>query len=158
MLDFARVAPYRRVRYALAEAEYHQLLDVEALERIRGRGRRGSEGLGRALAHHRPELAHTRSEFERRFIELCEWGGLPIPEFNVKLLGLTVDALWRRQRVVVELDGKAGHGTPAQMARDHERDLRLRAVGFVVLRYAWEQLTRRRGLVLADVRRALELR
>jgi hypothetical protein len=158
LLDFASVASYRRVRYALAQAEYLELIDFDALEEIAGRGRPGSERLRQAIANHRPQLAYTRSEFERRFIELCEWGGLPIPEFNVNVLGLTVDALWREQRVVVELDGKQGHGTPAQIARDHERDLRLRALGFTVLRYVWGQITSRRALVVADVRRALGLR
>ncbi len=155
LLDFASVASFRRVRYALAEADYHRLLRCDAVQDVLGRGRPGSERLARALANHRPELAYTRSEFERRFVELCESGGLPIPEFNVKVLGLTVDALWREQRVVIELDGKQGHGTPAQIARDHERDLRLRAMGFTVLRYAWGQIRRRPALVVADVARAL---
>lgn len=157
LLDFASSASFRRVRYALAEADYQRLLRHDAVKDILGRGRPGSKRLARALASHRPELAYTRSEFERRFVELCEWGGLPIPEFNVKVLGLTVDALWRKERVVIELDGKQGHGTPAQIARDHERDLRLRAMGFTVLRYAWGQINRRRALVVADVRRALGL-
>ena len=91
-------------------------------------------------------------------LELCESAGLPIPEVNVAVGGMTVDALWRDQRVIVELDGKGNHGTPAQIARDHDRDLRLRALGFTVLRYAWEQLMRRPDLVLTDLRRALGLK
>jgi very-short-patch-repair endonuclease len=155
LLDFASIASYRRVRYALAEAEYHELLDLEAIEEVVGRGRPGSDVLIQAVANHQPQLAHTRSEFERRFIELCEWGRLPVPEFNVPLVGLTVDALWREQRVVVELDGRRGHGTAAQIARDRERDLRLRAAGYAVLRYTWGQVAGRRALIVADVRRAL---
>jgi very-short-patch-repair endonuclease len=155
LLDFASIASYRRVRYALAEAEYHELLDLEAIAEVVGRGRPGSDVLVQAVANHQPQLAHTRSEFERRFIELCEWGRLPVPEFNVPLVGLTVDALWREQRVVVELDGRRGHGTAAQIARDRERDLRLRAAGYAVLRYTWGQVTGRAALIVADVRRAL---
>ena len=158
LLDFASVAPLRRVRHALAEADYHRLLHYDAFEETLGRGRPGSEMLRHAVDNHRPELAYTRSEFERRFVELCEWGRLPIPKFNVKVLGLTVDALWRKERVIIELDGKQGHGTLAQIARDHERDLRLRAAGFAVLRYTWGQITRRRELIVADLRRALGLR
>jgi very-short-patch-repair endonuclease len=157
LVDFASVASFGRVRYALAEADYQRLLDYDAVERLLGRGRPGSDMLRRALGKHRPELAYTRSEFERRFIELCEWGSLPIPKFNVKVLGMTVDALWRKERVIIELDGKRGHGTAAQVARDHERDLRLRAAGFTVLRYTWGQITSRRELILADLRRALGL-
>jgi very-short-patch-repair endonuclease len=113
--------------------------------------------LRRALDNHLPELGFTRSEFERRMLELCESARLPIPEVNVPLCGMTVDALWREQRVVVEVDGEGNHGTPAQIARDHERDLRLRVLGFTVLRYAWGQLKRRPDLVAADLRRALGL-
>lgn len=158
LLDFASTASFRRVRHALAEADYHRLLDYEAVEEALGRGRPGSDKLRRAVDNHRPELAYTRSEFERRFVELCECGRLPIPKFNVRVLGCTVDALWRKERVIIELDGKPGHGTPAQIARDHERDLRLRAAGFTVLRYTWGQLKSRRELILADLRRALGLR
>lgn len=157
LLDFASENSFRRVRYALANADYRRLLDVKALERVAGRGRPGSETLRRALDKHLPELGFTRSEFERRMLELCESAALPIPEVNVVVGGMTVDALWRDQRVIVELDGKDNHGTPAQIARDHDRDLRLRALGFTVLRYAWEQLKRRPDLVLADLRRALGL-
>ncbi len=157
LLDFASVNSFRRVRYALANADYRRLLDVEAVESIAGRGRPGSDTLRRALAKHLPELGFTRSEFERRMLELCESAGLPIPEVNVVVGGMTVDAVWRDQRVIVELDGKGNHSSVAQIARDHDRDLRLRALGFTVLRYAWEQLKRRPDLVLTDLRLALGL-
>jgi hypothetical protein len=157
LLDFASVNSCRRVRYALANADYRRLLDVEVVRGAAGRGRPGSDVLRRALDKHLPELGLTRSEFERRMLELCESSGLPMPEVNVVVGGMTVDALWRDQRLIVELDGKGNHGTPAQIARDHDRDLRLRALGFTVLRYAWEQLKRRPDLILADLRRALGL-
>jgi predicted transcriptional regulator of viral defense system len=157
LLDFASVNSLRRVRYALANADYRRLLDVEAMQSAAGRGRPGSDVLRRALDKHLPELAFTRSEFERRMLDLCESAGLPVPEVNAVVGGMRVDALWRDQRVIVELDGEGNHGTPAQIARDHGRDLRLRALGFTVLRYAWGQLKRRPDLVAADLRRALGL-
>jgi very-short-patch-repair endonuclease len=57
--------------------------------------------------------------------------------------------------VIVEVDGGEGHGTLAQTRRDRERDLRLRAAGFVVLRYSGLQVTGDRPAVAADIRRAL---
>ena len=157
LLDFSADASPGEVRRALAEADYRRLVDVVALEGMRGNGRTGSLRLRHALALHLPELARTRSELERRFLELCESAGLPMPELNVTICGLMVDALWHEERVIVELDGEGAHGTPAQIARDRERDLRLRAAGFTVLRYTWRQITRTPGLVLADLRRALRL-
>ena len=47
------------------------------------------------IERHEPQLAHTRSEFERRLIRLCEGHGLPIPTFNVWLHGFLADAVWR---------------------------------------------------------------
>jgi hypothetical protein len=157
LIDFASEAPPGRLKRVLAEADYRRLLDAVALQRLAGRGRPGSGALRQALEAHRPDLARTRSELEQRFVELCIRGHIPPPELNVTVRGLMVDALWRDQRLIVELDGRAAHGTQAQLARDHERDLRLRAAGFRVLRYSWRQVTRAPALVLADLRRELRL-
>lgn len=120
-----------------------------------GRGNPGSARLRRALAHHQPRLADTRSRLEERFLGLCEAYALPTPEVNPIVDGLMVDMLWGRQAVVVELDGHAAHGTPAAMERDRRRDLQLRANGYLVLRYTWQQVTREAASVAADLRAAI---
>lgn len=153
LLDFAATARFDRVRYALSEADYRRLLDFDQVTRILGRGKPGSVVLGKALEAHRPDLALTRSRLEQEFLALCEAGGLPRPQLNVKVCGLTVDVYWPEQRVVVELDGQQGHGTAAQVARDHRRDLTLRAASIAVRRYCWDQVHWQGPLVLADLRR-----
>jgi hypothetical protein len=155
LLDFAATAPLDRVRYAVAQAEYHELLDSVPVESVLGRGKPGSAKLRRALERHLPQLARTRSELERVFLPLLERGGLPIPEINVTVSGVLVDAVWRGARVVVELDGHRGHRTRAQIEKDRKNDLRLRAAGYTVLRYTWGQLTKEPELVLADLKLAL---
>jgi very-short-patch-repair endonuclease len=157
LLDFAATAPPHRVRYAVAQAEYHELLDLSEVRDICGRGKPGSAKLRRALARHLPHLARTRSEMERVFLPLCERGGLQLPEINVTVNGVLVDAVWRNARVVVELDGLRGHRTRAQIEKDRRNDMRLRAAGYTVLRYTWEQITEEPELVLADLRLALSL-
>ena len=157
LLDVATVLPIGRLRRAIAEAEFRRLATVEAIASVLGRGRMGSRRLRRALALHQPRLAFTRSVLEERFLVLCERYRVPLPEVNAKVCGLMVDALWRRERVIVELDGGQAHGTVAAMERDRARDLTLRAAGFVVLRYTWHQVTRRAALVAADLRAELGL-
>lgn len=155
LLDLATVVALDALRRTLAEAEYRRLVDFDALEPLAGRGVPGSRALRQALAHHRPELALTRSVLEERFLALCESAKVPLPRVNARICGLTVDALGERERVVVELDGHAAHGTPAAIERDRRRELRLRAVGYTVLRYTWRQITGHGEQVTADLRRAL---
>jgi very-short-patch-repair endonuclease len=55
----------------------------------------------------------------------------------------------------VELDGAAAHGGWAAIKRDRQRELALRAQGFLVVRYTWDQLTDGPEEVLADLRQLL---
>jgi very-short-patch-repair endonuclease len=120
-----------------------------------GRGVTGSAALREALAIHLPQLARTRSEPEVLLLELCERRGFPIPLVNEYLEGWLVDAYWPDRRLVVEIDGARGHRTPAQLQRDHQRDLELRLAGFLVLRYTRRQLIESPDAVAADLRRIL---
>ncbi len=155
LLDFAANKPGNLLRLALANADYNDVLDVAALQRLIGRGIAGSAALREALALHLPELARTRSEPELVLLEFCECQGFPIPSVNVYLEGWLVDAYWPGQRVVVEIDGTRGHRTPAQVQRDHQRDLELRLAGYIVLRYTRRQLIDTPEAVAADLRRYL---
>ena len=158
LLDLAATLPFPALRRALAEADYRGLLDTRAIEAELGRGRPGSAALRQALQSHLPELGEVRSPLEERFLLLCEQAGLPPPEVNAAVEGLTVDAAWRHAQVIVELDGAEAHATPERMRNDRRRDLTLRSVGYTVLRYTWGQVMREPLAVVGDVRGALERR
>jgi Transcriptional regulator, AbiEi antitoxin len=49
--------------------------------------------------------AFTRSEAERRALELIRRARLPAPDTNAQLHGHEVDLLWREQRLIAEIDG-----------------------------------------------------
>ena len=158
LLDYATEASRSELRRALAVADYRGILDVAAIESALKRGGPGSAKLRRALENHQPRLAKANSGGEVELLELCEAGGIALPELNAKVAGWTVDALFREERVVVELDGWRNHRSPAQLKRDHQKDLELRAAGFVVLRYSYEQITTQRDQVIAELRKILEER
>ena len=157
LLDFAAVAPLERVRYVLAAADYHKVLDIPALQVIAGNARTGSTKLRKALERHEPKLAHTRSPLERLFLPLCERVGIPLPEVNVWIEGVLVDAVWREQKLVVELDGENNHSSWKQIQDDRSKELRLRAGGFDVVRYGTRQCEEEPRLVEQDLRRAYHL-
>jgi hypothetical protein len=86
----------------------------------------------------------TRSELEVRFRTFLSDAALPSPVFNAPLYSgdrwIEVDCLWDEQRVIVELDGRAVHGTAAAFERDRARDSALSAHGWRVVRITWLQL------------------
>ena len=151
LLDLAATEPRRRLRMALANADYRGLLDARAVDAELGRGRRGSARLRAALAEHMPRLARTKSGLEVAFLELCESAGISLPETNKRVAGWEVDALFRAQRIAVELDGYGNHRTPAQIERDRRKELALRRAGMRPVRYSGDQLDER-AEVLADLR------
>lgn len=155
LLDIAPLLPERRLRRVLAETLYRRLATPEEIEAVAGRGKRGSRTLRAALAAHVPELARTKSELEDRFIELCEEHGIPLPEVNVRVCGIEVDAYWPDFGLVVELDGDSSHGGPGRVANDRARELTLREAGLRVRRFSWPQVTRESTRVAADVISAL---
>lgn len=157
LLGYAAVAPFERLRHALANADYHKVLDLDALRATAGYGRTGSTNLRRALQRHEPKLALTRSPLERLFLPLCERAGIPLPDVNVYIAGVLVDAVWRDKKLVVELDGRGNHSSWAQIQTDRSKELILRGAGFDVIRYGTQQLEEQAERVEVDLKTALGL-
>lgn len=86
---------------------------------------------------------HTRSDPERDFLRLCRRHHLPRPEVNAPIGPYTVDFLWREQRLVVEIDGRAAHRGRRAFEDDHERELYLHGLGYQVRRFTPTQAERR---------------
>ena len=70
-------------------------------------------------------------------------------------VAIEADCLWRRERLVVELDGYTAHATRAAFERDRARDRRLQAAGWRVVRITWRQLHDEPQEVAAELRALL---
>lgn len=146
ILDLAAVASVDAVEHALRQAEYLRLHDRLSLPDLLGRypGRRGSRAVRECLARRRETPGQARSWLEEKFIPFLRSHDLPLPQLNAWLeVGgrrCQVDCLWPRQRVVVELDGFAAHGTRTAFREDRARDRRLRVAGYGITRLTWSQL------------------
>jgi hypothetical protein len=130
LLDLAAVVFPRQLERAVEQAERLGLFDLTALKHLedRSRGRAGWPLLRATLQIYR-EPVSTRSEFERRFLDLCRVAGLPSPAVNSFIAGFEIDAVWHGERVVVELDGHEFHRTRAAFERDRARDAALQVAG-----------------------------
>ena len=71
---------------------------------------------------------------------------------------MEVDALWARERLIVELDGFAFHHHRTAFERDRARDAALQAAGYRVIRLTHRRLEREPVAVAAEIRRLLRSR
>jgi very-short-patch-repair endonuclease len=157
LLDLAGVVPPRRIRQAFDQAERLGLLDLTAVEALLARAKR-SKGIGvlRALVRECTEPPDTRSELEEKFVELCREHNLPLPAMNCVVASHTVDALWPRQRLVVELDGFAFHRSREAFESDRARDADLQLAGYRVIRVTVRRLERESVALVSSLRSLLE--
>ncbi len=88
----------------------------------------------------RRTFRYTRSELERAFLPLARTAGLPLPRTSVYVNGHEVDFYFPTLDLVVETDGLTYHRTPAQQAKDHERDQNHSAAGTHPLRFTHAQI------------------
>ena len=78
-----------------------------------------------------------------------------MPEVNHHAEENEVDFTWRPQRLIVETDGWATHGTRRAFERDRARDADLVVAGRRVLRITHRRLQRQPRAVTGQLRRLL---
>jgi len=116
---------------------------------------RQAEVLGLPLG---PEVQsdRTRSDLELLFLRLCRRHRFPEPEVNVRVNRFEVDFLWPDHRLIVETDGYTYHRGHAAFLNDHDRDLKLRALDYEVIRLSEKQLNEEPAFAAAVLRDALK--
>lgn len=158
LLDLAGIVPHDHLTKAIKEAERQHTFDLRTVEaamaRTRGRTGRGHRALKQAIEEYATlGLSATDSALEDAFHRLVRDSGLPSPEINTYVEGFKIDAVWRAQRVAVELDGWAHHHTRHAFERDRERDAALTENGWRVVRFTHRQLRERPDRVVHVLRR-----
>jgi very-short-patch-repair endonuclease len=144
LVDLAAVVSESELEHAFNEAQFRRLGSPTSLDVLIARypRRPGTPAIRRVLDNHkRNGETVTRSRLERRFLALVDAHGLPRPRINRRTEHGELDARWPEQRLVVECDGFAAHGTREAFERDRARDRELTAAGWRVVRITWRQLT-----------------
>jgi hypothetical protein len=136
LLDIAEVVPRRRLVYALERAEKSRALDLREIRACmeRNPGRRGLKPLRQALREIEPEALYAHEGLERLFIAFCSGRGIEMPAMNAVVAGFTVDALWEKRKLIVELDSWEHHRMRRSFEEDRRRDTILALAGYSVLR------------------------
>lgn len=166
LVDLAGLVGARTLRGAFEVAAYKRLLDLDAIEAVRARGRRrGGPTLRavvaewRAAAKRLPSQPNLRSPFEAKLLPLLATTDLPMPLVNspVKTPGgtLEVDLLWPEHRFAVELDSRRHHGSDLAFDRDRWRDRELMRAGYATLRVPWRHAEHEPEAVLEAIRARL---
>jgi very-short-patch-repair endonuclease/predicted transcriptional regulator of viral defense system len=137
LVDLADVLSWPAYR---ALADGLPQLHVQAIRAAQGRA---PKRIGRGLVLRLIEAddAHTKSEFERRFLRFVRAHGLRRPDhLNHVAAGHKADAVYTEARLVVELDGRGYHQRRGQMRADRRRDADYQLAGYRIVRLVWDDL------------------
>jgi very-short-patch-repair endonuclease len=134
LVDLADVLTPKQLTRAVNEAQVLRLTTPQELTTLLTRypGRRTSQLT--------PEQGATRSHLEDRFVRFLKRHHLPLPELNQQIAGHEVDAVYREQKLVIELDSRQFHTTPSAFEQDRDRDADLLNAGFSTLRITDQRL------------------
>lgn len=123
---------------------------AEAIQAVpNGKGIRQLHRLIDALA------TGSQSDAERLLVRLLVEAGATGFQVNLPVRAqgrlFRIDVAFPEQRVAIEVDGRAFHSSAEQFQGDRTRQNLLIAAGWRVLRFTWEDLTRRPERVLAQI-------
>jgi very-short-patch-repair endonuclease len=157
MVDLGAVVPWTVVSDALERGLVARLFSVPAVEwflvRIARQGRRGCGPLRRVLDDRALGVARPDGLLEPRMARLIRRYGLPEPAFQhvVPEARARLDFAYPERRLGIEVDGFEFHGTREAMTLDLERQNRLMAAGWRLVRFTWHDVVRRPGHVAATL-------
>ena len=113
---------------------------------------------GRRTSRLTPEQGATKSYLEDDFTRFLKRHRLPLPERNQTIAGHEVDAVYKEQRLVIELDSREFHTTTRAFEQDRDRDADILNAGFATLRvtdHRLKQHATKEAQRLRDILRSL---
>jgi len=160
--DCLALLPEDPAQTLLDRALQQRWITVDDLAR-RIRNNVGGRGVRQQLRLLRRAATGTRSEAERIMVRLLRRSGIRGWHANRAirdargLIGIG-DVVFPEVKLVIEIDGWAYHADPEPFQRDRERQNRLVAAGWTVLRFTWRDLTEHPDRVLRTIRTLLAAR
>lgn len=135
--------------------------DPQAVERFPACLGRWSRLRGAGTARRAAELARWGAQTPLESISRFAFsqGGLPEPVLQMPVYdeeGLIghVDMAWPDMRVIGEADGLLKYRDRSDLIAEKAREDRLRAQGWIVVRWTWDEILRTPDIVIARIRRA----
>ncbi len=164
VFDLAGCLHPLRTERALDNALARELVDLETMRAVAiellEHGRTGSALMRQLLSDRGAGYVPPASGLEARFFALLVEAGVELPDRQVDVGGEAwvgrVDFLYRRARLVIEIDSDVHHTAKLDVDSDRRRDEALKAGGFRVVRITEHQVWQRPhevvALVLAAIR------
>jgi very-short-patch-repair endonuclease len=158
-VDLLAALPAAQARQLWAWISTRRILDLAGLEAEAGRrpGWHGTPQLRWLLALGASGSLSVGEDVLHQVLreaQLTGWTANAPIRVGGRLVAVA-DVLFEQARVVIEVDGYAAHSGPESFQRDRARQNALILAGYIVLRFTWSDLTRRRDAVLREIRTAL---
>ena len=165
LFDLSAVVRAERVARAVDTALARRLITLIEISRVAreigARGRRKLTVIRAILADRGEDFVAPETVLEQELVDLIATSELEQPARQVNLgsqlawIG-RVDFVYRKERVVIETDGKEHHTSLLDREADARRDAALVAAGWQVLRLSWFDIVHAAKPSLAGIRRALD--
>lgn len=153
LVDLGAVENRFEVRDAVERGLSARIVSIKGLEwAVTEHSRKGRNGVGvlrwvldeRALGKEMPD-----SVLEARMARIYRRFGLPVPAFQHEIRDdggsfvARVDFAYPDLKIAFEVDGWEAHSTPEQTEADYDRQHRIEALGWTVVRFTYRQVVRR---------------
>jgi very-short-patch-repair endonuclease len=164
LMDLGAVASADDVEAAMECALRRRVTSVERLARRLeaegGKGKRGTGALRTVLARRSDNSRPTESDLETRFLQLLRRHRLPLPArqqtiYDHSGIVARVDFIYPDHRLIVEVDSRRHHSSPADWERDLRRRNRVTSERYLVLHATHRRMRSDSKGLAAEIRKVM---